>query len=135
MTTLRLTLLALIATTLTAQVDTGTLSGLVTDSSGAIIPGAQVKVTQEETNISATLPTNGAGFYSVPALHPGHYDVEVAKPGFQAQRKNGVELHVQDRLELNFTLAIGTRVLPSRHHPGRRPATRIRNLIPRPGHR
>ncbi len=105
----RLTLLALIATALIAQVDTGTLSGLVTDSSGAIIPNAQVTVTQEETNTTTTLPTNGAGFfYSVPALHPGHYDVEVKKSGFQAQRKNGVELRVQDRLELNFTLAIGT---------------------------
>jgi len=90
-----------------AQVDTGTISGIVTDASGAIIPSAQVTVTQQETGIRVSLPTNETGFYSAPGLHPGHYDVAVTKAGFQEQRKTGIELRVQDRLEVNFSLVLG----------------------------
>src|SRR4051812_8858091 len=90
-----------------AQVDTGGISGLVTDATGANVPGAQVTVTHQETNVHLTLTTNESGFYSAPSLRPGHYDVAVAREGFQAQRKTGVELRVQDRLEINFSLTIG----------------------------
>ena len=72
-----------------AQVDTGTISGIVSDSSGAMVPGATVVVTQQETNVRMTLTTNDAGFYSAPSLRPGHYDVSVSKAGFQSQRKTG----------------------------------------------
>jgi hypothetical protein len=100
-------MIAISLATAAAQVDTGVISGIVTDSSGAIVPGASVTVTQQETNVRATLSTNEAGFYSAPALHPGHYDVAVGKEGFQAQRKTGIELRVQDRLEVNFNLTVG----------------------------
>ena len=103
----RLALLAMSCAAAMAQVDTGTISGIVTDSSGAIVPGAQVRVTRQETNVHLTLPTNEAGFFSAPALHPGHYDVAVTKEGFQSQKKTGLELRLQDRLEVNFSLAIG----------------------------
>jgi len=103
----RLAIFAISCAAAMAQVDTGTISGIVTDSSGAIVPGAQVTVTRQETNIHVTLSTNEAGFFSAPALHPGHYDVAVTKEGFQSQRKTGVELRLQDRLEVNFSLAIG----------------------------
>ena len=103
----RFALLAVSFATALAQVDTGTISGIVTDSSGAVVPGAAITVTQQETNIRVTLATNEAGFYSAPGLHPGHYDVAVTREGFQAQRKTGVELRVQDRLEINFTLTVG----------------------------
>ncbi len=103
----RLALFAISCAAAMAQVDTGTISGIVTDSSGAIIPGAQVTVTRPETNVHVTLSTNEAGFFSAPALHPGHYDVALTKEGFQSQRKTGVELRLQDRLEVNFSLAIG----------------------------
>ena len=91
-----------------AQVDTGTISGIITDSSGAVIAGVKVTITQTETNSASALTTNSSGFYSAPALRPGHYTVEVNNSGFQAQRKSGIEVRVQDRLELNFTLAVGT---------------------------
>ena len=90
-----------------AQVDTGAISGTVSDQSGAIIGGAQVIVTQQETNVRVTLKTNPSGFYSAPALRPGRYDVQVNQQGFQGQKKTGVDLRVQDRLELNFTLSVG----------------------------
>ncbi|MEO7145196.1 MAG: carboxypeptidase-like regulatory domain-containing protein, partial [Bryobacteraceae bacterium] len=103
----RLALLALCAGTALAQVDTGAISGVVTDESGAVIPGAQVTVTQLDTNVQVALSTNTAGFYSAPALHPGRYGVTVSKNGFQAQKRTGLDLRVQDRLELNFKLALG----------------------------
>ena len=69
-----------------AQVQTGSITGIVTDSSGAIVPGAQITVTQQETNVRVTLPSNDSGFYVAQNLRPGHYDVAVSKIGFQAQR-------------------------------------------------
>jgi hypothetical protein len=90
-----------------AQVDTGTISGIVTDSSGAIVPGASVTVSQQETSLRVTRSTNESGFFSATGLRSGHYDIAVTKAGFQAQRKTGVEVRVQDRLEINFSLAIG----------------------------
>jgi hypothetical protein len=96
------------AFTVSAQVDTGTISGIVSDASGAVVPGAQVTITQLETNLQNSLATNESGYYSAPGLRPGHYTVELSRPGFQTQKKTGIELNVQDRLELNFTLALGT---------------------------
>ena len=83
---------------LMAQVDTGTISGIVTDASGASVPGAQVTITQEETNQHNTLTTNESGFYSAPGLRIGHYDVEAAHQGFQAQKKVGIQLRIRGDL-------------------------------------
>ena len=81
----RLALFAISLAAAVAQVDTGTISGIVTDSSGAIVPGASVTATQQETNVRVTLSTNESGFYSAPGLRPGLYDVAVT---------NGIEYRV-----------------------------------------
>jgi len=93
---------------LAAQVDTGAISGIVTDTSSAVIPKAQIVIVQQETGQRLALAANESGFYSAPSLRTGHYSVEVSSQGFQAQKKTGIQVNVQDRLELNFTLAIGT---------------------------
>ena len=103
----RITLFVMSLATAVAQVDTGTISGFVTDSSGAAVPGASVTLIQQNTNVRLTLVTNETGLYSAPGLRPGQYDVAVAKEGFQAERKTDVDLRVQDRLEVNFSLAVG----------------------------
>ena len=90
------------------QTDTGSISGVVTDSTGAVVPAALVTITQTETNVRVSLVTNGSGFFSAQALRPGHYDVEASKNGFQSQRRTATELRVQDRLEINFNLALGS---------------------------
>jgi hypothetical protein len=92
---------------LAAQVDTGTISGIVTDSSGAVIPKARVTITQQETDQRIAITANESGFYSAPGLRTGHYSIEVSQQGFQAQKKTGVQVNVQDRLEVNFTLSVG----------------------------
>ena len=102
-----LTVLVLSCASAWAQVDTGTISGIVSDASGAIVPAAQVTITQHDTNVQMNLSTNESGFYAAPGLHPGVYDVAVSKLGFQTQHKNGIQLSVQDRLEVNFGLTLG----------------------------
>jgi hypothetical protein len=104
----RITLFAVWCGVITAQVDTGTISGIVADTSGAVIPGSQVTVRHDVTNVSVTLTTNEAGFYFLPGLHPGHYTITAAKDGFETQRKVGVDVRVQDRLEVSFSLPPGS---------------------------
>ena len=61
----------------------GNISGIVTDSSGAVVPDATVKVTNLDTNVVATVKTNGAGVYSATSLNPGRYRVEGEAKGFK----------------------------------------------------
>ena len=90
-----------------AQVDTGAISGVVRDATGAVIISATVKITQSDTGIASTFVTNGDGFYSAPSLRIGKYDIEVAMPGFATETRKDIELRVQDRLNLDFTLSPG----------------------------
>jgi len=72
----------------------GTISGIVTDSSGAAIPGATVKVTNVNTNVITTLSTNGAGVYSATSLNPGVYNVAAEAKGFKAAIAKNISLEV-----------------------------------------
>ena len=90
-----------------AQVDTGAILGVITDRSGAVVPGASVKIVEESTNSFTDLRTNDSGFYSAPALRPGRYQVTVSKEGFRPQKSQPFDLRVQDRAELNFQLEVG----------------------------
>src|SRR5689334_1890697 len=95
------------AVLLSAQVDTGAISGVIRDRSGAVVPGAEVRIVQQETNIESRLTTNDAGFYSAPVLPPGSYHLFVSKTGFRQVQSQTVDLHVQDRVEMNFDLEVG----------------------------
>ncbi|MBI3694568.1 MAG: carboxypeptidase regulatory-like domain-containing protein [Acidobacteria bacterium] len=77
-----------------AQVEQATITGTVTDSSGAVVPGARVSVTNVKTGVSGETQTNAEGQYRVPYLHPGEYEVVVAKDGFDKARVAGVTLTV-----------------------------------------
>src|SRR4029077_7469674 len=89
---------------LLAQVDTGVVSGIITDRSGAVVPGAKITVTWLETKIETETQTNKTGFYSASALRPGRYEISVAKEGFRSQTSLPLDVHVQDRAERNFQL-------------------------------
>ncbi|MBI4909195.1 MAG: TonB-dependent receptor [Acidobacteria bacterium] len=97
----------LFSTLALAQVDTGTISGVVTDSTGAVIPGVRVQITHQNTNTEFNLTTNGSGFYAAPTLRPGPYFITVTMEGFRGEKRTGIELRVQDRIELNFQLTVG----------------------------
>jgi hypothetical protein len=90
-----------------AQSPVATLSGTVTDTSGALITKAQVTVTNEDTGTTITTHTTGGGVYVVPALSPGRYRVFVEHQGFKQVEVSDLELHVQDTVSRNFVLPVG----------------------------
>src|ERR1700730_15261785 len=103
----RFLLLIMLVSAAFAQVDTGGISGVVTDSTGAVIRAVRIQIVQESTNIHLDLTTNASGFYAAPALHPGQYDITATLEGFRAEKRTGIDLRVQDRLEINFQLQVG----------------------------
>lgn len=99
--------LILLSTGLFAQDFRATLSGDVTDPSGAAIPGATVKATNKGSNATKEAKTTREGRYSIPYLDPGEYEVEVLATGFQATKRIGVVLEVADKVNVPFKLALG----------------------------
>jgi hypothetical protein len=86
---------------------TASLSGTVTDASGAVIAGATVTATNVETAVATTLTTNAAGFYSFPELSLGKYTLDVSKTGFKAYRETELVLDVNSALSVNVALLVG----------------------------
>src|ERR1700743_2804737 len=66
-----------------AQVQNGTIEGVVTDTAGAVVPDASVTVRQLATNLTLHNQTNEVGIYSLPQLLPGEYSVTVERPGLK----------------------------------------------------
>ncbi len=97
----------LIAITAVAQIDTGSIIGTVRDSSGAAIPRASVTATNIATNVPLSTATNDAGEYQFSALRAGTYSVRAGSSGFTAQVVSNVEIHVQSRPSIDFTLSVG----------------------------
>jgi hypothetical protein len=90
-----------------AQIDTGSIVGSVRDSSGAAIPRAVVTATNTATGVTLTTTTNVAGEFQFTALPPADYNVKASAAGFAAQVSNNVEIHVQSRRQVDFSLAVG----------------------------
>src|SRR5438874_5724399 len=90
-----------------AQTSTSSISGVVTDASGALVPGATVTVTNEETGISNRQTTTEAGLYSFNALPVGSYTVTVEYKGFRTSKKTKNVLVVNTPLTVDISLEIG----------------------------
>jgi hypothetical protein len=90
-----------------AQIDTGIISGKVTDPSGAVIPGARLTITQTATNFESISQTDSDGVYRVPSLQPGLYRVSVTAPGFKTYTQDGIILRIGDDLGVNMKLEVG----------------------------
>jgi len=90
-----------------AQVTGATLSGTVTDESGAVIANAQVTIRNIATGITKEVTTDTAGFYTSPNIPPGVYEVRVAAPGFSTAQQSNLNLAVGQQQQLNFTLKVG----------------------------
>jgi hypothetical protein len=84
-----------------------TVRGLITDPSGAVIPGATVEFTNTATGVVAKTVSNDAGAYNLMGLIPGTYRANVSMQGFKAVVRDNVVIHVGDVLSLNFPLEIG----------------------------
>lgn len=89
-----------------AQSNTGTITGQVSDSTGAVIPNATVTVTNVGTNESRTMQTNDTGFYQAASLSTGVYKVSAVANGFQESSVSNARLAVGDRLRVDVTLSV-----------------------------
>src|SRR5438874_5958578 len=90
-----------------AQNNSGRISGSVTDKSGAVIPGATVVVTNQETSAVWKASTDNNGFYVATNLAVGTYSVEADATGFRKVRQSGYDLVDNGRITANFKLEIG----------------------------
>lgn len=88
----------------------GAILGTVTDPTGAVVPGAQVTITNTATQDIRTVASNEAGFYDAEALRAGAYDITVKKEGFNAYLLQGAKLDPGERLTVNAALQVGTAV-------------------------
>src|ERR1700730_15793930 len=90
-----------------AQVAGATLTGTVKDSSGAVIPNAQVAITDTATGVTRTVSPGSAGLYTAPNLLPGTYEIRVTATGFSTRLQKGVTLTVGLEQVLDFTMQVG----------------------------
>ena len=96
-------------TNLFSQTVSTEIFGLVTDSSGAVIPSATLRITRVATRDVRTAITNDSGNYVFPLLDIGDYEVTCVAPGFKTEVARGITLQLQQKLRLDFHLQVGER--------------------------
>ena len=87
---------------------TGVISGTVTDSTGAVIPGATIVALEVQTGVKHTATTDNSGFYSFPALDVGIYTVSVTNPGFQSFQVTGIKVDANSSIRTDAILKVGS---------------------------
>jgi hypothetical protein len=102
-----LLLVCLLSPAALAQLGRGTILGSVTDTSGAVVPGATVIITNRATNVATSAVTNDDGNFVTPNLQVGAYTVAATKQGFKKALRTGLTLEVDQRAEINLTLETG----------------------------
>ena len=91
-----------------SQSGKATLTGTVFDSTGAVIPGAELRVTNTATGVVKTAVANEAGLYVIPDLTPGCYTLEVTVKGFRAKKVSDIQLVVDQQAQLDVALEPGS---------------------------
>ena len=91
-----------------SQETRGTIVGRITDPTGAVVAAAAVEVLNQAMGTNVSLKTGPDGIYTAPLLLPGHYQITVSASGFKQYVRNGVQLQVADRIEVNAKLEVGT---------------------------
>ncbi|MGH9620537.1 MAG: carboxypeptidase-like regulatory domain-containing protein, partial [Bryobacteraceae bacterium] len=85
----------------------GNISGVVSDASGSVIPSAQVKVTNDQTDVTRNVVTNSSGHYNAPDLVIGKYTIAISAKGFKTYRQTGIPVNVNANLRIDARLQIG----------------------------
>ena len=98
----------LFALTLALASITGSISGVVMDKSGAVVSGASVVATDTQTGIRTMQKTDAKGFYNLPALAVGTYDLEITQAGFKTFRQTGVVINANSALRADASLSVGS---------------------------
>jgi hypothetical protein len=98
---------ALLCAGIMAQSTTQSVQGLVTDTSGAVVSGAVVTLTNEATGVSNTVQTNTTGNYTFPLVPVGTYSMRVEMPGFKTEVTRGLRVETAAQVRQNFLLQVG----------------------------
>jgi hypothetical protein len=107
---MRLAMLVPLAAALHAQTVSTQILGLVTDSTGAVVPGATITAKRTETGDVRTTTSNDTGNYIFPILDSGDYEVTCTASGFKTEVRRGVHLQLQQKARLDFQLTVGQQV-------------------------
>jgi hypothetical protein len=97
---------AILAGSLSAQTTNGSITGTISDPSGAAVGGVQIIVSSPETGFQRTATSLDNGSYVLPQLPPGTYDIQVKKTGFGSENRPGVQLLVNQNATLDFKLSL-----------------------------
>jgi len=100
-------LLPFTARTSYAQQDAGAITGVVQDKAGAIVPGADVTLTNTDTGLVLNAKSNGSGIYTFSPIRIGNYTVSATSPGFQTTTQQNIHIDLQERLSVPLTLTPG----------------------------
>ena len=92
---------------LIAQESRGTILGRISDATGAVIPNVDVRVANVATGAAASSKTNSSGNYTIPYLLPGTYTLTAELAGFRTSRREGIQVRVNDTLEVNVEMVVG----------------------------
>ena len=95
------------ATSAYAQFDRGTISGTIKDAQGGVVPGVTVTVTSAATQQTRTAVTDGSGFFTIPNLQAGRYDISAELQGFKKASRTGVQVDAASALTIDFGLETG----------------------------
>ena len=100
-------LVALLPATVWAQAYSGSLTGVIKDPSGAVVPGAEVKLTDVNKGYSLDVKTDESGRYLLRSIAPGTYRLSIVASGFRAYLQQGIVLDVGQNASIDVTLQLG----------------------------
>src|ERR1700722_11102401 len=101
-------LVSLALSLLPQTMGTGTITGTVTDASGAVVPNARITATNQNTGIVRSVVTNNSGTYVIPPAQIGTYKIVALHPGFKSIEQDDVHLDTDSTASVNFTLEVAT---------------------------
>src|SRR5215203_3975836 len=90
-----------IVSSLSAQSIYGTLSGIVSDPSNAVIANATIKLREQQSGVARETVTNAEGYYTFASVPAGGYELTVSAPGFESYTQTGIPLRGGDKLNVN----------------------------------
>jgi len=102
-----LMVLLLLAGAVWAQVSRGSITGIVTDPTGAVVPGVAIVITNIETGVTNKFKTNESGMYTVPLLEEANYQLSAQKAGFKRYERTGILVQSGGTVRIDFSLSIG----------------------------
>ncbi|HEY3841486.1 MAG TPA: carboxypeptidase-like regulatory domain-containing protein [Bryobacteraceae bacterium] len=99
---------ALLAIDLPAQSIYGTLTGIVSDSTGAVLPKATLKLRDENSGSLRDSVTNSEGYFTFVSLPPGTYQLVIESAGFETYKQSHIDVRGGDKMNVNVTMKVGS---------------------------